>query len=84
EYALVGTCLEDAVTTHVEAPSMESIDYHYELDGNFRVGDGVVICARTQVFTTRSHVAVVKGLSSGNPELFGIYDSFGEPVTLKW
>ena len=84
EYALVGTCLEDAVTTHVEAPSMESIDYHYELDGNFRVGDGVVICARTQVFTTRSHVAVVKGLSYGNPELFGIYDSFGEPVTLKW
>ncbi len=84
ENALVGTSLDNAVLTHVEAPTMESIDYHYELDGNFNVGDAVVICARTQVFTTRSHVAIVKGLSAGNPELTGIYDSFGEPVTLKW
>ncbi|MBR5005326.1 MAG: YhfX family PLP-dependent enzyme [Erysipelotrichaceae bacterium] len=84
EYALVGTSLENAVTTRVEAPTMESIDYHYELEGNFNVGDAVVICARTQVFTTRSHVAIVKGLSTGKPELAGIYDSFGEPVNLKW
>ena len=84
ENALVGTSLDQSVMTHVEAPTMESIDYHYELDGNFNVGDAVVICARTQVFTTRSHVAIVKGLSTGKPELFGIYDSFGEPVSLKW
>lgn len=84
ENALVGTSLDNAVMTHVEAPTMESIDYHYELDGNFKVGDAVIICARTQVFTTRSHVAIVKGLSTGKPELAGIYDSFGEPVTLKW
>ena len=84
ENALVGSCMENAVMTHVEAPTMESIDYHYELNGNYKVGDGVVICARTQVFTTRSHVAIVKGLSGGRPELFGIYDSFGEPVSLKW
>lgn len=84
ENALVGTSLDNAVMTHVEAPTMESIDYHYELDGNFKVGDAVIICARTQVFTTRSHVAVVKGLSAGKPELAGVFDSFGEPITLKW
>lgn len=84
ENALVGKCLKDAIRTHVEAPTMESIDYHYELDGNFIVGDGVVTCSRTQIFTTRSHVAIVKGLSSGEPKLLGIYDSFGEPINLKW
>lgn len=84
ENALVGTCLKDAKMVKVEAPTMESIDYHYELDGNFNVGDGVVICNRTQVFTTRSHVAVVKGLSKNQPMLFGIYDSNGELVQLKW
>ncbi|MDN4592478.1 hypothetical protein NWF35_00825 [Polycladomyces subterraneus] len=36
---------------------------------------------RTQVFVTRSDVAVVKGLSSGKPELVGIYDSLGKEIS---
>jgi len=35
---------------------------------------------RTQFFGTRSRVAVVKGLSSGKPELAGLYSALGEPV----
>ena len=35
---------------------------------------------RTQFFVTRSRVAVVKGLSSGKPELAGLYSALGEPV----
>ena len=56
---------------------MDSIDYHFELSENTKVGDTVVMCFRTQVFTTRSKVAVIKGLSKGKPEIVGIYSSLG-------
>lgn len=75
ENALVGYDLKKA---KVVAPSAESIDYHYELDKNFEVNEPVIMCYRTQVFTTRSHVAVVKGISTGNIELLGIYNGLGQ------
>ena len=43
-------------------------------------GDPAVMAFRTQFFVTRSRVAVVKGLSSGKPELAGLYSALGEPV----
>ena len=75
ENALVGYDLKKA---KVVAPSSESIDYHYELDGNYEVNEPVIMCYRTQVFTTRSHVAVIKGISTGNIELLGIYNGLGQ------
>ena len=75
ENCLVGYNLKKA---KVVAPSAESIDYHYELDKNFEVNEPVIMCYRTQVFTTRSHVAVVKGISTGNIELLGIYNGLGQ------
>lgn len=77
ENALVGYDLKKA---KVIAPSDESIDYHYELDDNYNVNEPVIMCYRTQVFTTRSCVAVVKGISNGNIELLGLYDGLGKKI----
>ena len=75
--ALVGTSLADAERMGVLPPSDECIDYHFGLSGRARVGDGVLMCFRTQMFVTRSEVAVVSGLSSGVPRLEGIFDAQG-------
>ncbi len=81
---LVGTCLNDASLCTISAPSDDSIDYHFEIDRNFDVGKTCIMCFRTQIFTTRSHVAVVKGLSSTSPSLIGLYDSFGKKIEKNW
>ncbi|WP_435873794.1 hypothetical protein [Polycladomyces subterraneus] len=57
------------------------MDYYIGLDQNLTIGDTVIMAFRTQVFVTRSDVAVVKGLSSGKPELVGIYDSLGKEIS---
>lgn len=81
ENALVGYELKPA---KVVAPDMESIDYHYEIKGNYQVGNPVIMAYRTQIFTTRSQVALIKGLSSDNPKLMGIYNSLGERQEITW
>ncbi|MFJ9405552.1 alanine racemase [Streptomyces sp. NPDC101393] len=56
------------------------IDYYRLLEpGDARVGDTAVLAFRTQVFVTRSTVAVVSGLSAGVPRLTGCYDAWGRP-----
>ncbi|MEV0374296.1 alanine racemase [Streptomyces sp. NPDC050636] len=63
-----------------DAPA-ENIDYHRLLEpGDARPGDTAVLAFRTQVFVTRSTVAVVSGLSSGAPRLTGCYDPWGRPL----
>lgn len=57
------------------------IDYYRLLaPGAARPGDTAVLAFRTQVFVTRSTVAVVSGLADGAPELTGCYDPWGRPV----
>ncbi|WP_307739173.1 alanine racemase [uncultured Parolsenella sp.] len=75
--ALVGNGLVGARRVNVTPPTDESIDYHFELSEPGRVGEGVLMCFRTQVFVTRSEVAVVGGLSSGAPVLEGVFDAQG-------
>lgn len=58
-----------------------SIDYHLALEGLYPVGSPVVMCFRTQIFVTRSDVALVSGIQSGKPVLEALYDSLGQPVT---
>ena len=59
------------------------IDYYIPLrsvSGNmdeFRTGDTVMLGFRPQIFVTRSHVAVVRGIHSGKAELLGLFDSRG-------
>ncbi|MFD7922164.1 alanine racemase [Streptomyces sp. NPDC059740] len=56
----------------------ENIDYYRLLEpGPAQPGDTVLLAFRTQVFVTRSTVAVVAGLSTGRPRLTGLYDPLG-------
>ncbi|GAA0357123.1 YhfX family PLP-dependent enzyme [Alkalibacterium iburiense] len=58
----------------------DNIDYHLEIENKQVVGATAIMAFRTQVFVTRSHVAVVEGLSKGEPKLLGVYDSQGNKV----
>ncbi|WP_329455423.1 alanine racemase [Streptomyces sp. NBC_01497] len=63
----------------------ENIDYYRLLDApgradDARVGDTAVLAFRTQIFVTRSTVAVVSGLSTGSPRLSGLYDALGRAL----
>lgn len=78
--ALVGKSLEDSVKYKAEPPALESIDYYFTLKNNANIGDTVVMAFRTQIFVTRSKVAVVRGIQSGNIKLIGIYDSQGRLI----
>ncbi|CDL85935.1 YhfX family PLP-dependent enzyme [Xenorhabdus cabanillasii] len=53
------------------------IDYHLPLAGTHPIGSPVIMCFRAQVFVTRSDVALISGIQSGEPKLEGIYDSQG-------
>lgn len=77
ESAMVAKSLSSYELAKVQSPEISAIDYYLELEGNHPVGDTVIMAFRTQIFVTRSAVAVVEGLSTGNPKLSGIYDSQG-------
>ncbi len=47
------------------------------------VGDTVVLGFRPQIFVTRSHVAVIKGIHKNKPELIGLFDSRGNLLDNK-
>ncbi|MZD03753.1 YhfX family PLP-dependent enzyme [Streptomyces sp. SID5785] len=64
----------------------ENIDYYRLLDapprgGDVRLGDTALFAFRTQIFVTRSTVAVVAGLSDGAPRLLGLYDAQGRALS---
>ncbi|GLF97413.1 alanine racemase [Streptomyces yaizuensis] len=61
------------------------IDYHRPLavpapPGTARTGDTALLAFRTQMFVTRSTVAVLAGLSTGRGRLTGLYDARGRPL----
>ncbi|MDN6409515.1 MAG: YhfX family PLP-dependent enzyme, partial [Tetragenococcus halophilus] len=58
----------------------DNIDYYLEIDGKQAVGATAIMAARTQIFVTRSQVALVKGLNSNKTELVGIYTSQGREI----
>ncbi|WP_367125963.1 alanine racemase [Streptomyces phytohabitans] len=67
-----------------DAPA-RNIDYYRLLDAptdgaDLRLGDTALLAFRTQIFVTRSTVAVVSGLSSGTPRLNGLYDAQGRAL----
>lgn len=80
ENALVGHSLKNSVKEKVTAPTLESIDYHFNIEENHKVGETVIMSFRAQVFVTRSNVAVVEGISTGNLKLVGIYDALGRKI----
>lgn len=72
---LVGNDEKDILNQYVKAlePAPEAIDYYgaIEKPDSFQIseGDTAVFSFRTQVFVTRAHIALVKGIQSGKPEL---------------
>ena len=84
ENVLVGKNMKEARMLKVLAPSEESIDYHYEINEECEVGDCAIMAYRTQIFTTRSHVAVVSGIQSGKPEILGLFDAHGTAIRNGW
>jgi predicted amino acid racemase len=86
EAALVAANAEQLAEPPVAAshPSADMIDYYGQLDDipeRVQVGDTVIAAFRTQIFVTRSSVAVVKGLHSGNATLSGLWDFRGRPMS---
>ena len=84
ENCLVGDNYDCLKLVKVVAPDDDSIDYHYELSENFKVGETCLMAYRTQVFTTRSTVALVEGISTNKPKLIGLYNSQGEKISRNW
>ena len=80
---LVGDSLANAMMTEVFLPDDDSIDYHFEIKGNHRVGLPCLMSFRTQIFTTRSNVVIVEGLSNNDPKMY-LYDALGREIGVNW
>lgn len=68
--------------TLVDTPA-ENIDYYRRIQGGGRepeLGEVALMAFRTQIFVTRSQVAVVAGIQAGSPELAGLFDSSGRDL----
>lgn len=64
------------------------IDYYGVLEpgskSDIRIGDTAIFAFRTQAFATRSAcTAVIRGISTGDPVLMGVYDSCGHRLN-RW
>lgn len=59
---------------------MDSIDYYFNCEGLYPYGASVIMAYRTQLFVTRSNLAIVEGIHTGNPRIIAIYDSQGNKV----
>ena len=58
----------------------DSIDYYLSTKLPHEVGATVLAAFRTQIFVTRSDVAVVSGIQTGQPRIEGMYDSLGKQI----
>lgn len=77
ESVLVGNKSKSLKEIEVTPPTDESIDYYFELNEEANVGDTVLGAFRTQIFVTRSDVALIGGMKENKPYIIGIYDSLG-------
>lgn len=80
EGAYIGKSINGMKYYEVCEPSSENIDYYFMIDGNTRVSDTAVMAFRSQIFVTRSHVAVVKGIENNDYEVLGYFDAQGNSV----
>ena len=75
----IGTEVTDRIA-EISNKDESNIDYYLQLDSPCAVGTPVVMAFRTQVFVTRSDVALVEGLSGNVPTLLGLFDALGNEV----
>lgn len=67
-------------TSKIKFFPSDNIDYYLEAEDQQPIGSTAIMAFRTQMFVTRSHIAVVKGLNCDKPELVGIFDSQGKRI----
>lgn len=75
---------ENGKYKHTEVVPLEdsNIDYYLELADQFQTGSPVLMASRTQMFVTRSTVAVVDRLhGNSKPQLIGLFDTQGRKLT---
>lgn len=75
--ALCGGSAAEEKLLDVMPVSCDNIDYYFELSEPRPVGEPVILCFRTQIFTTRSRVAVV---DTELGQLLGVYTALGEKI----
>ena len=80
ENALVGENFESFKEMKVSIPSIESIDYTFELSEKAEVGAAAIMAFRFQIFVTRSDVCLISGIHSNDPKIIGLYSSQGEEI----
>lgn len=80
EGVLLGSHKENLRKTKVIMPDSSSIDYYFELEDEGHIGESAIMSFRTQLFVTRSDVALVEGISKNKPKLVGIYDPLGRKL----
>lgn len=81
--ALVGSDPGGLHRLGADLPPREAIDYYGQLDqarGTAASGDTVVLGFRGQAFVTRAYTAGVTGISTGTPQVAGIWASDGSAV----
>lgn len=77
----------DGIRVGVEPAPADYIDYYRTLVApadpavRVRVGDTAILAFRTQIFVTRSRVAILSGVHSGSPKLVGLFDCQGKELT---
>lgn len=82
--AVVGRDAGETGMLDATLPPAEAIDYYGQLDlssGAAHVGDTVVFGFRIQAFVTRAHTAGITGISTGDPQVAGIWSADGSATT---
>jgi predicted amino acid racemase len=83
--AVVGRDPQSAQVLDATLPPPAAIDYYGQLDLTdgqpVRTGDSVLFGFRVQAFVTRGYTAGISGLSSGSPEVEGIWGANGSAVS---
>ncbi len=72
---------EERYQAKMEPFADENIDYYLGIKGKHGIGATAIMAFRTQIFVTRSQVAVVSGIQVGKPKIEGIYDSQGKLIS---
>lgn len=74
---IAGTSFDEAKDNFLTLIDRGIIDYHGVCTDGDKVkpGDTAIYALRAQFFVTRAYVAVVSGISSGNPKLEAVFDN---------
>lgn len=80
KHAIVANHVDNMKKMGIIPPSLESIDYYFELEEPCHINDTVLMSFRFQIFVTRSNVCLIEGIHKQQPKIAGLYTSQGEAI----